>query len=137
MKTGTDTYIQWKQKHYDQDVIRSYSSYICHTLARKNTQTNNISPFPAESPLVRIPPYPSVNFPPPSTLWGFGKVNAPLVFIKANAFLIFHNQYHQTLFLKLIFFYYLEHIYLLLGFFICLCHRSLLTNYSLKQIHHD
>ena len=23
MKTGTDTYIQWKYEHYDQDVIES------------------------------------------------------------------------------------------------------------------
>ena len=27
MKTGTDTYIQWKKEDYDQDVIKSYSSY--------------------------------------------------------------------------------------------------------------
>ena len=27
---------------YDQDVIKSYSSYIYHTPARKNTHTNSI-----------------------------------------------------------------------------------------------
>ena len=35
MKTGTDTYIQWKQEHYDQDAIKSYCSQTCHLLARK------------------------------------------------------------------------------------------------------
>ena len=49
MKTETDTYIQWKQEHYDQDVIKSYSSYICHTPAIENNQTNSIPPFPTES----------------------------------------------------------------------------------------
>ena len=33
MKTGTDTYIQWKQD--DQDVVKSCNSYICHTSAKK------------------------------------------------------------------------------------------------------
>ena len=45
MKIGTDTYIKWKQEHYDHNVIKSYSINICHTLARKNTQTNSISSF--------------------------------------------------------------------------------------------
>ena len=76
MKTGTDTYIQWKQEHYDQDVVKSYNSYICDTLARINTQKNNIPPFPTES-LLRIPPtlqqfsYPSLS------LGIFDKVNPP------------------------------------------------------------
>ena len=35
MKTGSDTYIQWNMEYYDQDVIKSYSSYICHTLLEK------------------------------------------------------------------------------------------------------
>ena len=33
METGTDNYTRWKQEHYDEDVINSYSSYICHTPA--------------------------------------------------------------------------------------------------------
>ena len=37
MKTGTGTYIKWQQEHYDQNVTKSYSNYIYHTLARKNT----------------------------------------------------------------------------------------------------
>ena len=32
-----------EQEHYEQDVIKSYN--ICHTPARKNTQTNSILPF--------------------------------------------------------------------------------------------
>ena len=31
MKTEIDIYIQWKHEYYDQDVIKSYSRYICHT----------------------------------------------------------------------------------------------------------
>ena len=76
MKTGIDTYIQWKQEHYGQDLIKSYSSYICHTLARKNTQTNSIPSFPTESPLLRIPlPFRNSSIPP--FLEIFGKVNLP------------------------------------------------------------
>ena len=55
MKAGTDTYIQWKQEYYDEDVIKSYSSYICHTPARKNVQTNSIPPLTQNSPLLMIP----------------------------------------------------------------------------------
>ena len=50
MKTRTDTYIQWKKEHYDQNVIKSYSSYICHTPASKNTQANSIPPFLQDPP---------------------------------------------------------------------------------------
>ena len=74
MKTGTDTYIQRKQEHYDQDVIKSYNSYICHAPARKNTQTNTIPHFPTESQPSLDVPYPSANFPSPSFLRFFGKV---------------------------------------------------------------
>ena len=50
MKTGSDTYNQCKQEHYDQDVMKSYSGYICHTPARK-------IPRLTASPLsYRIPP---------------------------------------------------------------------------------
>ena len=77
MKTGTDTYIQWKQEHFGQDVIRSYSSYICHNPARKNTQTNSILPFPTES-LSFQDPLSISNFSIPPFLGIFGKVNPPL-----------------------------------------------------------
>ena len=30
---------------YEKGIIKSYSSYICHTPARKSTQTNRIPPF--------------------------------------------------------------------------------------------
>ena len=66
MKTGTDTYIQWKQEHYHQDVIKSYSSYICHNPARKTTRLT-ASSFPTESP------YPLAIF-PSHFLMIFGKV---------------------------------------------------------------
>ena len=66
METVSDTYIQWKQEHYDQDVIKS--QYICHTPARKNTQTNSIPPFPTESPFLRISPCLSKILPCPSFL---------------------------------------------------------------------
>ena len=50
-----------KKEHYDQDVIKSYSSYICHTPARKDTQANGILLFPKASPLpfskFPIPPF--------------------------------------------------------------------------------
>ena len=76
----TDTYIHWKQEYYDQDVIKSYCSYICDILARKNTLTA-YPPF-LQNPLSRSqdPPYPSVIFPSPF-LGIFGKVN-PLFFKK-------------------------------------------------------
>ena len=78
MKTGVDTNIQWKQEHYGQDVIKSYSSYICHTLARQNTQPNSILSFPTESPLLRIPlPFSNSSIPPPPFLEIFGKINHP------------------------------------------------------------
>ena len=56
MKTGSDT----KWRHYDQDVVKSHSSYICHTPDRKNTQTNTIPPFQQNHP------YPSAIFHPPN-----------------------------------------------------------------------
>ena len=62
MKTGANTYI-----HYDQDVSKSYSSYLCHTLARKNTHSNSIPPFSIESPLLFS------NFLVMPFLWIFGK----------------------------------------------------------------
>ena len=68
MKTGTDTYVLWKQEHYHKDVMKSYSSYICHTPARKNTQTNSIPPFPTEFSPFLASPYPSVIFPFPPFL---------------------------------------------------------------------
>ena len=71
METVTDTYIQWKWEHYDQDVIKS--QYICHTPARKNTQTNSIPSFPTKSPL------PFKTFPIPPFLGIFGKVNPTLL----------------------------------------------------------
>ena len=55
---------------YDQDVIKSYSSYICHTPARKNVQTNNIPPFTQNSPLLMIPSTLQQFFYPP-LLWDF------------------------------------------------------------------
>ena len=36
-----------------QDAIKSYSSYICHTSAIKNTQTNSIPPFLQNPPFLR------------------------------------------------------------------------------------
>ena len=33
METETDNYIRWKQEYFDQDVIKRYSSYTCHTPA--------------------------------------------------------------------------------------------------------
>ena len=60
MKTGTDTYIQWKWEHYDQYVIKSYSSYIYHTPARLTAS-----------------PLPFSNFYIPPFLGIFGKVNPP------------------------------------------------------------
>ena len=55
MKIGTDTYIQGKQEHCDQDVIKSCSSYICLTPARKNIQTNSIPPFLQNPPFLGCP----------------------------------------------------------------------------------
>ena len=78
MKTETDTYIQQKQEHYDQDIIKSYSSYISHTPARTNTQTNSI-------PLsYTIPPI-LPQFCHPPFLGIFGKVNPPLPYPFKNA----------------------------------------------------
>ena len=48
--------------------MKSYSSYICHTPTRKNTQTNSIPPFPAEFSPFLASPYPSVIFPFPPFL---------------------------------------------------------------------
>ena len=62
---------------YDQDVIKSYSSYICHTPARKNTQTYNIAPFPKES-LLFTTPLTFSRFSIPPFLGIFGNVNPPL-----------------------------------------------------------
>ena len=59
MKTGTDTYIPWKQEYSDQDVIKSRS--------------NNICPTPAEYPLLFS------NFSIPPFLGIFGKVSSPLL----------------------------------------------------------
>ena len=67
MKTGTDTYIQWKQERYDQDVIKSYSSCICLTPARKNTQTNSISHFLQNCSSFSLPPFLGL-CPPPTRL---------------------------------------------------------------------
>ena len=55
MKTWNDTYIQGKQEHCDQDVIKSCSSYICLTPARKNIQTNSIPPFLQNPPFLGCP----------------------------------------------------------------------------------
>ena len=52
------------------DVIKSYSSYICHTSARKNTQNNSIPPFPTESLPFLGSPYLSPIFPSPLS-WDF------------------------------------------------------------------
>ena len=79
MKIGTDTYIQGKQEHCDQDVIKSCSSYICLTPARKNIQTNSIPPFLQNPPLLRMPPTIQQFFHPPF-LEVFGKFNPPLWF---------------------------------------------------------
>ena len=67
MKTGIDTYIQWKQEHYDQDVIKSYSSYICDIPAGKNTQTNSLNPLSHRIPPSQDPPPPTLQqfFHPP------------------------------------------------------------------------
>ena len=41
---------------YDQDVIKRYSDYICHTPARKIPRlTAFLTPFPTESPLLGSP----------------------------------------------------------------------------------
>ena len=48
MKTGTDTYINGN-KNADQDVIKSYSRYICLTQARKIPRLT-ADPFPTEPP---------------------------------------------------------------------------------------
>ena len=78
MKTGTDTYIQWKQEHYDQDVIKSYSSYIYHTPARKKILILTASPpLSYRIPLFLGLLYPSAIFPPPPFLGIFSKVNPP------------------------------------------------------------
>ena len=72
MKTGTDSYIQWKLEHYDQDVIKRYSRYICLTQARKIPRLT-ADPFPTEPP----PPPPFLGSPYPSEFfhsllsWGF------------------------------------------------------------------
>ena len=50
MKIGTDTYIQGKQEHCDQDVIKSYSSFQLKKIPRLTA-----SPFPTEFPLLRMP----------------------------------------------------------------------------------
>ena len=71
MKTGTDTYIQWKQEHYDQDVIKSYSSYICHT-----PQLEQIPKLTASPLSYTIPPT-LLQFCHPSFLGIFGKINPP------------------------------------------------------------
>ena len=55
------------QRVYNQDVIKSYSSYICHTPARKNSQTNSIPPFLQNSPFLGSP-LPFSNFSIPSFL---------------------------------------------------------------------
>ena len=54
MKTGNDTYIQWKQELYDQDVIKSYS-YICHTPTRKIPRLITSPTFLQNPPLLGIP----------------------------------------------------------------------------------
>ena len=69
MKTETDTYIQWKQEHYDQDVIKSYVGYICHNPARK-------IPRLTASPHLRILPT-SSNFSISLFLGIFGNVSPP------------------------------------------------------------
>ena len=76
MEIVTDTYIQWKEEHYDQDLIKSW--YICHTPARKNTQTNSILPFPTESPPFLGSHLPFKKFSIAPFLGIFGKVNPPL-----------------------------------------------------------
>ena len=64
MKTETDTYIQWKLDHYDQDLMKSY--YICYTPARKNTQTNSIPPSLQNPPFLGSPlPFSNFSIPPP------------------------------------------------------------------------
>ena len=55
MKTGTDIQIQWKQEEYDQNLIKSDSSYICYTPARKTLRRTTYPPFLDDSPLLRIP----------------------------------------------------------------------------------
>ena len=71
MKTGTDTYINGN-KNADQDVIKSYSRYICLTQARKIPRLT-ADPFPTEPP----PPPPFLGSPYPSEFfhsllsWGF------------------------------------------------------------------
>ena len=76
MKTGTESYIHWKQKHYYQDVIKS--QYICHTQARKNTQNNSILPFLQNFPLLQIPLPLPFNFSIPLPFLGiFGQANPP------------------------------------------------------------
>ena len=50
MKTWNDTYIQGKQEHCDQDVIKSYSSFQLKKIPRLTA-----SPFPTEFPLLRMP----------------------------------------------------------------------------------
>ena len=62
MKTETDAYIQWKQEHYDQDVIKIYSSYTCHTPEKyPEYPPPPHPPFATESPLpfgnFSIPPF--------------------------------------------------------------------------------
>ena len=76
MKTGTDTYIQWKQNHYDQDAIKSYGRNIWHIPARKIPRLTAISPF-LRNTLRRISPTLQQFF-HPLFLRIFGKVNTLL-----------------------------------------------------------
>ena len=61
MKTGTDTYIQWKE-HYDQDVIKSGTVVTFATPQLEKTPgLTGSPPFPTGSPLLfsnsSIPPF--------------------------------------------------------------------------------
>ena len=75
MKRGADTYIQWKQEHYDQDVIKLQLLHLLHP-SQKNTQTNSIPPF-LQNPPSQDPPTLQQFFHSPF-LWIFGKVNPRL-----------------------------------------------------------
>ena len=87
MKIGTDTYIYWKWKHYDQDVIKSCSSYICHTPARKIHSLTALL-------FLQSPPYPSANFSSPF-LEISDMVNQPPTFKKGGIPNIVKMKFHD------------------------------------------
>ena len=73
-----------ENRNFDQDVIKSYSSYICHTTARKITR---LKEYPLYYRLLHPPsdpPYPSANFPSPP-FFGFLVRSIPLPLFKKGS----------------------------------------------------